>query len=722
MLYHVLTSCLVIPALQTAPAAAAVSQDGLATFTLEQASRRDRENPVRLSWELDRWSWAADGMTLQKGRGEEAVYFEALTGEPAEAPTAKDADAPLDPVDKGLDERVAELEKGGEVELVVPSPDGGMLAFIRDHDLFVAPREGGAAKALTTGGSREYLNGKLDWVYQEEVYGRGDFQGYWWSPTGTHIAYLCLDESAVQDFTVIDHIEEGHFRVKPELTRYPKVGDPNPTTKVGIVELSSGKTTWLQLDRFPNDFLAVRVSWTPAGDRCLVSVQDRIQTWAELVAADPASGEAVTWIREESGGWTNRPDLPEWLPDGSFLWTSDRTGYKHLYRYRPGGELVTAVTAGEWAVREVIEVDPEKGFVRFEGTQGGAIDRNQYRVGLDGRGLQRLTKGRGTHRTRFNADGTMFLDEVQRLDAPSEMRLCKSNGEVLRVLDTGDLPLAKTHHLSQWELFEVPAKDGTLLDVALLRPVPFDEEIRYPVWIQTYSGPDAPTVRHRTNANPWYQFLAQNGMIVMQCNVRTASGKGHWAIRQCYERLGTQEVADMADAVDWLVAHPWADASRVGMTGYSFGGFMTASSMIFTDKYRLGIAGGGVYDWRMYDSIYTERYMATPETNLEGYAATSCLEHAEKLTGFLHMHHGVMDDNVHLQNMMQMSYSLMKAGRHNFSTMVYPQSRHGIRDPEMAWHARQVEWDLIQEHLQPEYTRALGAKKAAEDFDALITR
>lgn len=721
MLHQFLASLFALPALQSTPAAPPATQGELATFSLEQASRRDRENPVSLRWSMEDWTWAADGKTLQRDAGESAAYFDALSGEATAAPAPVESEAP-DALEERLAQREAELVKDGQVELLVPSPQGDMLAFIRDHDLFVAPLAGGPAKALTTGGSREYLNGKLDWVYQEEVYGRGDFQGYWWNPTGTHIAYLCLDESAVQDFTVVDHIEDGHFRVKPELTRYPKVGDPNPTTKVGIVELASGTTTWVDLERFPSDFLAVRVNWTPSGDRCLISIQDRIQTWAELVAADPATGEAPTWIREESGGWTNRPASPTWLPDGSFLWISERTGYKHIYRYQAGGALIGPVTAGEWAVTDVVDVDTDQGVIRFGATQGGAIDRNQYRVNLDGRGFKRLTKGRGTHRVRFNSDGSLFLDELSRLDGPSEVRLCRADGEVLRVLATGELPIAKTHHLAQWELFEVPAKDGTLLDVALLRPVPFDEDRSYPVWIQTYSGPDAPTVRHRANTNPWYQFLAQNGMIVMQCNVRTASGKGHWAIRQCYERLGTQEVADMADAVDWLVAHPWADAKRVGMTGYSFGGFMTASSMIFTDKYRLGIAGGGVYDWRMYDSIYTERYMATPETNLEGYAATSCLEHAGKLTGFLHMHHGAMDDNVHLQNMLQMSYSLMKAGRSNFSTMVYPQTRHGIRDREMAWHARQVEWDLIQEHLRPEYTQELGARQAAKDFDALLTR
>ncbi len=694
----------------------------LGTFTLEQASRRDSKNPVSLSWDVDDWSWASDGKTLRKGRGEAVEYYDALSGEAAPAPAESEAASGGSRTNRDRrTARIVDLARSGGVELPVLSPDGKKLAFIRDYDLFVASMNGGDPRALTEGGSREYLNGKLDWVYQEEVYGRGDFQGFWWSPTGTHIAYLCLDESNVKDFTVIDHIEDDHFRVKPELTRYPKVGDPNPITKVGIVEVASGETTWLDLSRFPSDLLAVRVSWTPAGDRCLVAIQDRIQTWAELVCADPATGEAPTWIREDSTGWTNRPEAPRWLADGTFLWMSERTGYQHIYHYSAAGELLKPVTQGDWAVTGITKLDEEQGFLRFGATEGGAIDRNQYRVNLDGTGFLRLTQGRGTHAVDFNGDGSLFLDEVSSLNGPApEVRLCSAEGDILRVLARGVQPVAATHLLSDWELYEVPAEDGTLLDVALLRPVPFDETMSYPVWIQTYSGPDAPSIRNRANGSTWYQFLAQNGMIVMQCNVRTASGKGHWAISQCYERLGEQEVADMADAIDWLVGQPWADASRVGMTGYSFGGFMTASSMIFTDKIRLGIAGGGVYDWRMYDSIYTERYMATPRTNLAGYDSTSPIEHAAKLKGFLHMHHGVMDDNVHLQNMLQMSYALMKAGRTNFSTMTYPQTRHGIRDPEMAWHARQHEWRLIQEHLQPPYTLGLEEARAMADFDAAL--
>jgi dipeptidyl-peptidase-4 len=708
------------------PAPQAPAQADLATFTLEQASRRDKEHPVSLSWTLDKWSWAADGKTLRKGSGESASYFDAATGTTTKEPAKPIGDPRQEkPAGKkdGRKERIKELKKGGQVELLDDSPDGATLAFIRDYDLYVAGADGGEARALTTGGSREFLNGKLDWVYQEEVYGRGNFKAFWWSPSGKHIAYLALDESNVIDFTVVDHIEKDTFQVKAEITRYPKVGDPNPITKVGIVDVATGVTSWMDVSAYPEDFLAVRVDWTLDGSTCLVSVQDRVQTWAELVGVNPATGEAKTWIREESPAWVERPSPLRWLEDGSFLWASERTGYNHLYHYDGSGKLLGALTQGEWALGGVLELDEEAGSMRFTANEGGDINRNVYSINLDGTGFTRLTHGAGQHRLKYNDAGDLFLDEVHSLTEAPQVRLCKaSDGEVVRVLSTGVQPLAATHKLSQWELMEVPTKDGFLMDVALLRPVPFDDSRAYPVWIQTYSGPAAPTVRNRENTDPWYQFLAQNGMIVMQCNVRTASTKGAYATRQCYKQLGKLEVADMADAVDWLVGHTWADAARVGMTGYSFGGFMTASSMIFTDKYRLGISGGGVYDWRMYDSIYTERFMSTPDKNAEGYASTSCLEHAGQLTGFLHMHHGVMDDNVHLQNMMQMSYAFMKAGRTNFSMMAYPQTRHGIRDRDMSWHARQLEWELIQEHLGPEYTDRLEISRAEADFDAAVGR
>ena len=239
-----------------------------------------------------------------------------------------------------------------------------------------------------------------------------------------------------------------------------------------------------------------------------------------------------------------------------------------------------------------------------------------YRVGLDGKGWRRLTEGRGTHQVTFRPDKRFFVDRVSSLASPEELRLCDGDGGVLGVLEraegAGRAGGLRARHLA---IARGSARDGTLLDVAVQLPVPFDESQIYPVWIPTYSGPDSPSVRNRWNGNGWNQFLAEQGVIVMQVNVRTASNKGMWAIGQCYRRLGVQELLDLEDAVDWLTHNPWADGSRVGITGYSYGGFMSAYALLASKKFALGVAGGGVYDWGMYDTIYTERYMSTPALN-----------------------------------------------------------------------------------------------------------
>ena len=591
-------------------------------------------------------------------------------------------------------------------ELAQLSPDGLRLSFVLANDLYAADVATGAVTRLTHDGSPSLLNGKLDWVYQEEIYGRGDFQGSWWSPDSRHVAFLTLDESAVHAFTVVDHVEDGHFRVAPEVTHYPKAGDPNPTVALSVADATTGELRRVDLERYAaSEPLIVRVGWTPDGARLLFAVQDRIQTWADFVAWDPASGEARTWIEERSTTWVERPSGPRWLADGSFLWVSDRTGYAHLYRYAADGKPIGAVTSGEWAMRDVREIDEAAGLLWFTGTKDGAVDVNLYRIGLDGSGLKRLTQGPGTHSTSFSPDRAYFLDTVSSLSSPPEVRLCSGEGEVLRVLDRAEV--AADVVLSTWELVRIPARDGFELDAAVLRPVPFDPEREHPVWITTYSGPDAPTVRNRWSSGTWEQFLAQRGIVVFQVNVRSASGKGHWATSQCYQRLGVQELADLEDAVDWLTAHPWADAERVGITGHSYGGFMTAFALTHSERFALGVAGSGVYDWGMYDTIYTERYMRTPALNPEGYAATSVIGAAERLHGHLVITHGEIDDNVHLQNAMHLALALQRADK-DFEMMIYPQARHGLRDAAQRWFARKLEWDAIRRVLLDGHDPAPG--------------
>lgn len=598
------------------------------------------------------------------------------------------------------------------MEFVDLAPDGRAVAFVKDNDLYAAYTPAGPLIRFTDTGSSERFNGKLDWVYQEEIYGRGRFKGFSWSPDSTSLVFLSFDESPVHEFTVVDHIEDGHHRVKPEITNYPKSGDPNPIISLGLASVPGepagpgGTVRWVDLESYADsEPLVVRFDWTPNGDGLLFCVQDRLQTWATLNRVDPKSGEWKTWIKEESNAWVNRPESPRWLEDGTFLWESERTGYKHLYRYSGDGKLLATVTQGDWAVRQILELDEEAGLVWFTATKDGAVNSNVYRCALDGSGLTRLTRGEGRHSISFNADRSLFIDRYSSLAAPGGVRLCTGDGDLVRELGASTVAALDEYHTSAWELVEIPARDGFVLDGALLKPVDFDPNKVYPIWLPTYSGPNAPSVSNRWNSSAWYQYLATQGVIVLQVNVRTASGRGRWATSKGYKRFGVLELQDLEDAVDWVAENPWADAARAGITGYSYGGFITAYALCKSDRFAVGIAGGGVYEWSMYDSVYTERYMSTPQLNPEGYEETSVIEAVDGLDGHLLLHHGTMDDNVHMQNLMHLVYALQKAGK-DFEVMVYPQTRHGVRDSKQRAHLRQLEWKTIHEQLlEPAATR-----------------
>lgn len=713
---------------------------GTKRLTLDQALGRGGR--IRFSGRAPAWRWASDGTHLVSPEGK---WVDPETWKETEAPkdtneTRGDREArqkewaqalaTLDEVDEKEAERIAgsrlgssdddtvhlfargegmwvlrdgaaprSLDPGGDWDLDALSPDGAYLVFVRGNDLHALSTLTGEVRPLTEDGDANRLNGRLDWVYQEEIYGRGTFAAHWWSPDSKYLAFLSLDESPVHEFTVIDHIEEGHFRVDPEITHYPKAGDPNPIVKLGVIEVTSGQTAWIDLQTYAAaEPLVVRVAWAPDGRGTFV-VQDRIQTWADYNVFDPATGAWQTLIRETNDSWVNRPQPPRWLADGSFLWTSDRTDERHLYHYAADGTLINAVTSGDWSFGRLQHLDEERSLLWFSATKDGAVNGNTYRVGLDGTGLVRLTRGEGQHRVTFDGKRDFFLDSFSSLASPPAIRLCRGDGEIVKELGTAKLPDWDEYATSAWEHVEIEARDGFPLDLALLRPVPFDETKPHPVWLTTYSGPAAPSVGNRWNGSTWSQFLAQQGIITLQVNVRTASGKGHGAIEECYRQLGVQELRDLEDAVDWLCAKPWADASRVGITGHSYGGTITAFALTHSDRFALGIAGSGVYDWRMYDSVYTERYMSTPLLNPAGYAASSVVDAAENLKGHLLITHGTMDDNVHLQNVMHLLFALQRAGKMNFELMLYPQSRHGIGDAALRNHSRMLEWETMKEHL-----------------------
>ena len=578
------------------------------------------------------------------------------------------------------------------------SPDGRMVSFVRNYNLYIVEIATQRERALTSDGSPVILNGRLDWVYEEELYGRGNTRAYWWSPDSTQLAYLRLDESPVHKFTVVDHIP---LRQVIEETPYPLAGQPNPLVKLGIVKATGGPTIWVDTSEYePSDLLIVRVSWDQNGKRVVYQAQNREQTFLDLNQANPGDGKSALMFREKSPAWVEVVDNPHWLKDGSFLWRSERDGWMHLYHYSPEAKLINQVTNGKWEVRSLEGVDEAKGLVYFSGTEHSHIEGQTYRINLNGTSLTRLTKGHGSHRVDFNPSFTLFIDQFSDINHPTQVRLYKADGALARPLDENKVEALRQYKLGKPEFLQVKTRDGFIMEAMMIRPPDFNPGKKYPVMSFTYSGPHAPQVRNSWGGATymWHQMLAQKGYIIWVCDNDTASGKGAESTWPAYRNFGPLELRDLEDGLNYLKSQPFVDSSRIGIWGWSFGGYMTSYALTHSKSFRIGIAGGSVTDWANYDSIYTERYMRTPQNNPQGYKTSSPLAAARDLHGKLLLIHGTMDDNVHMSNTIQFAYELQKAGK-QFSLMFYPKSRHGVRDPLLLKHMRQMMTDFILENL-----------------------
>lgn len=591
------------------------------------------------------------------------------------------------------------------------SPDGKLVAFVRNNDLYVVEVAAKRERRLTTDGSEKIFNGRLNWVYQEELYGRGNFKSFWWSPDSKQLAYLKLDDAPVKSFAVVDHIPRLQ---EVEMTPYPKAGDSNPLVRLGIVAASGGDTKFVDLRAYqPTDLLISRVAWSPDNRRVIYQAQDRAQTFLDLNAANPANGETRTLLREASKfakgdtvgslparAWVEAIDNASYLRDGSFVWQSDRDGWRHLYHYAGDGKLIRRLTQGEWEVRELYGVDEAKGLIYFSSTAHSHIAPQPYRIKTDGTGLTRLTKTEGTQSADFNSTFSHFIVRASDINTPMQTRLHAADGTLVRTIDENKPTALGEFKLGRTELLQVPTRDGFQMEALMILPPDFDPAKKYPVWSHTYSGPQAPTVRNAWGGATylWHQMLAQQGYIVWICDNRSASGKGVAPAWTSARAFGAGELRDLEDGINFLKTKPYVDSARIGLWGWSFGGYMTTYAMTNSNLFKIGIAGGSVTDWRLYDSIYTERYMGTPQTNEAGYKATAPLTRAADLNGKLLLIHGMIDDNVHMQNTIQFAYELQKAGK-PFQIMLYPKSRHGVVDPLLVKHMRQMMTDFIVNNL-----------------------
>jgi dipeptidyl-peptidase-4 len=559
----------------------------------------------------------------------------------------------------------------GKEEEATFSPDGQKVAFLRDNDLYVVDLAG-RERRLTTDGSTQILNGKLDYVYQEEVYGRGIWKGFWWSSDSLRIAFLQLDERPVPEFTIVDHIP---YSLDLNIYDYPRAGDPNPHAKLFTVPASGGARVEIDTARTGGEILIVNVAWN--GAALTYQLQNREQSWLDLVSASPLDGTAKTLIHETTKAWVDPLGPPVWLPDGSFLWQSERNGYRHVYLYGADGALVRQVTSGEWEVRDVHGTDGQ--YVYFSATERSPIGLDVYRVKLDGSGLTRLSAAAGKHAAVFNPSFSHYVDRWSDISTPDQVRVHRNDGTAVRTVEENRVDALAQYDLPGPELLQVKARDGFVMEAMLIRPPNFDPAKKYPVYQYVYAGPGAQQVRNewRGQFMLFNQLIAQEGAIVWICDNRSAGGKGAVSRWPVYKNFGELELRDLEDSVTWLKSQPYVDGSRILINGWSYGGFMVLYAMTHSKTFAAGIAGGPVADWRDYDSIYTERYMLMPQNNPEGYRKSSPRFEAANLHGNLLLLHGTTDDNVHVQNTVQIAYELQQLGK-QFEMMLFPRTRHSV--------------------------------------------
>jgi dipeptidyl-peptidase 4 len=580
-------------------------------------------------------------------------------------------------------------------ELAAFSPDGEFVAFVRENDLYVVDVRTQTERRLTEGGTDKLRNGKADWVYYEEVFSRSE-RTYWWSPDSARLALLQIDSSPVRPYPLVDDLPEDR---EVEYAPFPKPGQPNPNVRIGIVSAAGGSVRWADLGEYtPASFLVTGAGWMPDSSAAYCYIQNRTQTWLDFCTVGKDGGKPTRLFRDSNGAWVDVPDAPEFLKDGSFLFASEKTGWRHYYHFGKDGKEIAQVTSGEWEARDIEAVDEEGGWLYFTGMKDNPIGGNLYRAKLDGTGLERLTSEPGSHNANVSKTGKLFVDSWSSFSAPTRVVLRNADGSAARTLDSNPVYALEEYEFGEAELVQIPAPDGFVIEGSLIKPPGFDPEKTYPVWFSSYAGPHAPTVSDSWGGGrTWDQAIASMGILVFHADPRSASGKGAVNTRACYKQLGVSELADIETAIKWLTANPWADAERVGISGWSYGGFMTAFAMTHSTLFSAGIAGGTVTDWRDYDTIYTERYMLTPEENPEGYDKTSVVKAAKDLHGRLLLVHGVMDDNVHAQNAWRFVRALQSAGK-EFEMMFYPGARHGVG----GGHYQKLQLEFIGRTMRPE--------------------
>ncbi|WP_209331341.1 S9 family peptidase [Lunatimonas salinarum] len=592
------------------------------------------------------------------------------------------------------------LLEGEKVSYATLSPDNTKVAYVKDNNLFYKDLKTGSITQVTHDGkTNEIINGAADWVYEEEF---SMAQAFAWSPQGDKIAFIRFDETEVPVFNMQIW---GDLYPSDYLFKYPKAGEKNAQVGIHVYHLNMGKTQKMNAGE-EEDIYLPRIYWTGDNNTLAFIRLNRLQNQLDLLHADASTGTSRLILHEESTTYVDLDynDNLQYLSDNkSFITTSEKSGYKHIYHYDMDGKLIRQVTSGDWEVTNLVGVDEKNKKIYFESTEVSPLERHLYVINLNGTGKKRLNMASGSYSTNMSPDFKYYISSHSTASTPLQVSLHDASGKTIKVLETNEdlQKRMKEFALGEKEFFNFNTVDGTSLNGYLIKPANFDETKRYPVLMYVYGGPGSQNVRNAWGGTRdfWHHHLAAQGYLIACVDNRGTGGRGRDFKHVTYANLGKLETEDQIAAAKHLGGLSFVDSDRIGIWGWSYGGYMSSLSlMLGHDVFKTAIAVAPVTTWRYYDTIYTERYLQTPQLNAKGYDDYSPITHVDKLKGNYLLIHGTGDDNVHFQNSVDLLNALVAADK-QFETFYYPNRNHGIGGGNTTWHLYNMMTDFIKRKL-----------------------
>ncbi len=559
------------------------------------------------------------------------------------------------------------------------SPDGTKIGFAKDNNLFFYDLASKKTTQITSDGKKNaIINGITDWVYEEEF---AFVRAFDWNGANDKIAFIRFDESEVPEFSMSMYVKGLYPTV--DTFKYPKAGEKNAVASLHIYDVKTGTTKKINLGNY-NDFYIARMQWTNEANTLCAQVLNRHQDNLDLLFVDGNSGAAKVVLNEKDKAYVDVTDNLTFLKDNSFIWTSEKDGFNHIYHYDKTGKLKNQITKGNWEVTSYYGFDEKSGTIYYQSVENGSINRDVYSIKLNGSDKKHLSTMTGTNAATFSPNFQYFINSFSSSKNAPRYTLNESNsGKLIKTIVSNDAletKLGKFYDLPTKEFFELTTAKGNKLNAWMIKPKDFDATKKYPVFMYQYSGPGSQQVNNDWNSSDdyWFMMLAQQGYIVACVDGRGTGFKGAEFKKCTQKEMGKLEVEDQIDAAKLFGTYSYVDKTRIGIFGWSYGGFMS-SNCIFqgADVFKAAIAVAPVTSWRYYDSIYTERYMQTPQENASGYDNNSPITHVAKLKGNFLLIHGSGDDNVHVQNSMKMIEALVQANK-QFDMAIYPDKNHGI--------------------------------------------